>query len=233
MDLTTCDPEGKPWDFSDSRQRARAKKLVQQVKPILLIGSPMCRMFSKLQNLNRKRMGEENFQAAYRDAIEHLKFCLELYTLQERAGRYYLHEHPASASSWSLKEMVEFIASTNAGLSTMDMCMYGMRIQDQAIMKTTRWMSNAHYLLQALGQRCDGSHNHLPLIGGNKSQLSQVYPDKLCQAIISSLKEQLAMDEWGSPGVSIDCAGPASQGRGPRGAIDRIIILDKFSFRNP
>ena len=48
MDLTTRDPEGRAWDFSDATQRKRAKRLINQQKSLLIVGSPMCRMFSSL-----------------------------------------------------------------------------------------------------------------------------------------------------------------------------------------
>ena len=55
LDLTTCDSEGKPWDFSLARCRQAARQLVQDTRPLLLIGSPMCTWFSLLQNLNPER----------------------------------------------------------------------------------------------------------------------------------------------------------------------------------
>ena len=56
LDLTTSDDEGRPWDFDDPSQRAKAKALVLEKKPQLLIGSPMCTAFSCLQALNWGRM---------------------------------------------------------------------------------------------------------------------------------------------------------------------------------
>ena len=45
MDLTTG------WDFRRQQERDKARKYQQDHKPKLLIGSPMCRMFSSLQSL--------------------------------------------------------------------------------------------------------------------------------------------------------------------------------------
>ena len=44
MDLTTG------WDFTRQEHREAAKEYRRRVKPRLLIGSPMCTMFSTLQN---------------------------------------------------------------------------------------------------------------------------------------------------------------------------------------
>ena len=40
-------------------------------------------------------MAKEHVQA-----MVHIKFVMEHYQLQAAAGRYFLHEHPAQASSW-------------------------------------------------------------------------------------------------------------------------------------
>ena len=65
MDLCTLDPEGEPWDFSKPGQRKRAIELIKQRKPTLIVGSPMCAMFSALQALNTKKMDPLVFQKAY------------------------------------------------------------------------------------------------------------------------------------------------------------------------
>ena len=61
LDRTVLDPlDNKPWNFDCPEKRRRAKDLLRTVKPKLLIGSPMCRPFSNLMNLNKHRMGPEN-----------------------------------------------------------------------------------------------------------------------------------------------------------------------------
>ena len=46
LDLTTTDSEGRPWDFDDQETRERARRKVVEERPMLLIGSPMCRAWS-------------------------------------------------------------------------------------------------------------------------------------------------------------------------------------------
>ena len=43
LDLTTCDENGHPWDFDVAAQRDKARKLVVEQKPLLLIGAPCAR----------------------------------------------------------------------------------------------------------------------------------------------------------------------------------------------
>ena len=172
----------------------------------------------KLMRLNYSKMGKEAWDKAMADAISHLEFCLEIYDMQEKAGRYYLHEHPAGASSWNLPQVRQFILDHSAHLVTMDMCCYGMVIKGKPTRKPTRWMTNSESLMEALSLRCKGDHEHAPLIGGNRSQISQVYPEPLCRAIVDGFKHQIKRDREKLSGVSIDCAGPASKGRGHLGA---------------
>ena len=65
MDLSTKDPDGKSWDFRDAGQRRKAIEKIKKDKPLLVIGSPMCAMFSRLQSLNRARMGEASFKKLF------------------------------------------------------------------------------------------------------------------------------------------------------------------------
>ena len=68
-------------------------------RPMLLIGSPMCTMFSSLQCLSA---WNEETDEKWRDAAGHIKWITSLYQKQIDEGRLLLHEHPASASCWNL-----------------------------------------------------------------------------------------------------------------------------------
>ena len=59
MDLTTCDEHGNPWDFNCEAMRVKAKKIVKSKASRLLVVSPMCSAFSRLQSFNVKRLGPE------------------------------------------------------------------------------------------------------------------------------------------------------------------------------
>ena len=53
-DTTTTDEGGNRWDFSKRHMREKAKNIIKETEPILLIGSPMCTAFSTGQNINKK-----------------------------------------------------------------------------------------------------------------------------------------------------------------------------------
>ena len=57
LDLTTVDPEDNcPWDFNVQAKRDKAERLIKGKRAVLLVVSPMCAAFSRLQNLNFPKM---------------------------------------------------------------------------------------------------------------------------------------------------------------------------------
>ena len=71
----------------------------------------MCTMFSALQNLSKGRR-RHDWTARFTEAREHIKFVVSLYKVQWQEGRFVLHEHPATATSWDLEEIKEMSQKT-------------------------------------------------------------------------------------------------------------------------
>ena len=156
LDLTRNDPStGEAWDLSKRNVRERVRKLVQETKPFIVIGSPM---FCGLQNLSRGRRNEEIYQANLESAKKHVRFCIEIYRLQMQAGRFFLHEHPNADASWKMPEVVALAATENVGITTCDMCAYGLVTEDKIGIapaeKRTRFLSNAPEVLKRIGRQC-------------------------------------------------------------------------------
>ena len=79
LDLSIEDPDdGKPWDFNDPSKRKKAFEKVFTERSLLLIGSPMCAAFSKLQNLNWGRMDPSEIQKVKEYGRKHLRFACKL-----------------------------------------------------------------------------------------------------------------------------------------------------------
>ena len=45
LDLSTCDEEGRAWDFDEEDRREAARELIRTKRPKLVVGSPMCTDF--------------------------------------------------------------------------------------------------------------------------------------------------------------------------------------------
>ena len=140
---------------------------------MLLIGSPTCSAFSQLQNLNFNKMNPEEVQKVIAHGTRHLEFCLELYFL------HFLHEHPATARSWQLRQVQEIVYHPGIHTVIGDMCTWSMMQQDSKgmgyIKEPTRFMTNSECIARRLSQRCPGNHRHIQLVGG-QSQGSRGVP---------------------------------------------------------
>ena len=111
LDLTTNDPaDGRPWDFDSKEKRDKARRLVQEQRPLFLVGSPVCAPWCTWQFLNDIKYDRGDMARRERArALVHLQFMVELYREQLDNGRYFLHEHPEWATSWTLPLMKDLL----------------------------------------------------------------------------------------------------------------------------
>jgi hypothetical protein len=196
------DEAGIAWDFTRPSDRKRAWERIREERPFLVVGSPPCTMFSRLQlNLNAKKMGKAKWEARRREAEVLLMFAVAVYRLQVREGRHFLHEHPAGASSWSHPAISKLRAQPGVDAVVSHMCAFGMETTTAsgtgraAAKKPTRFMSSSTAILEALSRRCAGDHPHAPLLGGTRARDAAVYPPDLCRAIVEGAAEQLRRDD--------------------------------------
>ena len=126
MDVTTNDETGSPWDFDDPRQRQRARERLRADKPLVLVGSPMCTVFCRLQSINYAKMHPDRVRAILSKARMHLNFVCSLYEEQVQGGRFFIHEHPATATSWDEPAVKRVMKLPEVRVSRVDACQYGM-----------------------------------------------------------------------------------------------------------
>ena len=92
------------------------------------------------------------------ECMRHLQFCCELYRIQIAGNRYFLHEHPATATSWSDLWIERLLKHPRVGSLISDQCEYGLLTPDAdgiptPAKKPTRWMSSSPFMLQRLSRR--------------------------------------------------------------------------------
>ena len=147
LDLTREDlATGQRWDLNKRDVRQRVRELIRTTDPFIVIGSPPCTMFRALRNLSRSKRNEQEFQEKMRTARRQMQFCMEVYQMQMDRGKYFLHGHPNSASSWKLPE-VQRMNKHRVQTIRCDMCTFGMKVTDQKgtalAKKRTKLMSNS------------------------------------------------------------------------------------------
>ncbi|CAK0904033.1 unnamed protein product, partial [Prorocentrum cordatum] len=148
----------------------------------------------------------------------YLTTAVGFYWRQHRAGRYFLHEHPAGADSW--KEDCIVRLRSEPGVYTVEgpMCCYDMKPEsfekvsgERHVLMQTRWMTNSEELAKALDRWCanrtGGPYNvHMQVVGGAAKQTA-AYPARLVRTILRALKEQMRRDRDASA-VELAAAGP-------------------------
>ena len=150
------------WNFDDQSERDRAMNYIRRNKPTMVVGSPVKRMFSEMQTRtqwNRKRKAE------YENAVRHIEFVTEIYKEQLQNGRYFLHVHPADATSWKLKAIVDMEREKDVFVTMADQCMYGLSTKckgggTEPTKRKTRFMTNAECVADELSRKCNGDHVH-------------------------------------------------------------------------
>ncbi|CAK8994697.1 unnamed protein product, partial [Durusdinium trenchii] len=118
-----------------------------------------------------------------------LTFAIRLCEFCDDLGIKFIFEHPHAASSWKHRAMERLLARPNVIYTKADQCQYGL--QGQSGLPQRRFATNSEAISQALCKLCPGNHEHEVIIGGNRSQRSQVYPEKLRAAILKAYSQSI------------------------------------------
>ena len=205
FDLTKADPQtGKPWDLSNDNIQSRVKKIIAESRPLFVIGSPPCIPFSVLQNINKGRRCPKVVAQELDLGKKNIKFCIGIYKAQMKEGRFFIHEHPKSATSWSMPEIVEVLAVPGVDVAEVDLCAYGLKTvkngKEGPAKKPTIIASNSKEVLKRIARKCPGCHDHISLDEG-RAKRAQVYPQMFCEKICEGIAAQKQLMRCGLEAV--------------------------------
>ena len=82
----------------------------------------MCGPFGVMNNINYDKMRPRDIRSKLREAMEHIKFTLELCLKPNGSGRLFMFEHPATACSWSTTMMQEVLNLEGIFATKFDFC---------------------------------------------------------------------------------------------------------------
>merc|ERR1712026_394131 len=124
--------------------------------------------------------------------------------INARVHRHFLHEHPATASSWQEEIVQKLRHDKRVGEVVGDQCRYGLRTRGlrgewRPAKKPTRFLSSAAAVLEELSLRCRGTHRHQTLLGNQRAGAAAIYPPGLCRAILAGAERQLRRDRGSAP----------------------------------
>ena len=210
MDVRESDPDdGQPWDFNVPEKREKARRRLIEEEPILLVGSPPCSSFSRLQQLSWNKRCPEDYVAMVQEGLDHHRFVYELYELQRSAGRYFVHETPDHTWSLQTEFAQDLLGQEGVHRVRGDVCMYGMTSRDALgeapARKPTAWITNSRIIAEEMSLKCDGAHRHVALVSG-RAKACEVYPTGVIHAILRGMRRQLEYDQrWHAGEIGVVC----------------------------
>ena len=193
FDLTCVDEEdGEVWDFSNESKKKKARERLDRDKPFLLVASPMCKAFSRLIAFSKyQKMEHAEVVKSIQEAIQHLKFSLELCLRQHAAGRLFVFEHPDAALSWAVGILKTVMTVDGVHRINFDCCSREMKTKfgDKANMVSKQRkavFTNSDAIATLLREaQCRGEHRH---------QQSQT--EMFCRLICEGVKREFSTIRW-------------------------------------
>ena len=188
------------WDLSAAHQKVCCVEEVMGRAPLVLVLSPPCTMHSALYNWNWWKMVPSEREKKFLRNHGLLEFACLLADLQHNAGRFFILEHPVTATSWQSPRVVDLKELAGVQAVEFDQCMLGLKSPSGVpTKKRTRILTNLPGLATDLSKcQCDKSHEHKTISGKDKnvrmSEHAQKYPDMMvkmiCDAVLMARTER-------------------------------------------
>ena len=192
------------WDFSNPAHRRAFFRKQNKEKPDAVIYSPVCKLWSPMQELNRTKsvVYAANLEIKRQEDHEtHLTFVAVGYEKQRREGRIALVEHPWSARSWHTEAF-----SRMKGFDTrVDMCEYGLQLPDDdgninPVQKPTCVRTTSLIIYNQLWRECRADHWHTHLEGyaqgmGLRTALAENYTQQFATKVVNAIIMHLDLQD--------------------------------------
>ena len=151
--------------------------------------SPPCTQYTLLQNLCAGRIDPVVRQKRMEQAECLLNFAMFLAKLQHDEGRFFVHEHPAGATSWARPSVLQVRALPGVREINFDQCRLGLRIEGSPVKKTTKLLTNSEAVVaRFINKRCNCTVPHRVIqgqlaSGGSVAAHAAWYPDEMCRLL--------------------------------------------------
>ena len=74
-----------------------------------------------MQNFKKRFRNEAEFERQLEVAKKHVSFCLQLYKIQIKESRHFVHEYPNNAMSWAMPKVQALASMLGVLAATCDM----------------------------------------------------------------------------------------------------------------
>lgn len=196
MDISTG------WDLLKEDVVTTAFEDICRRRPTVVVISPPCTAFSKMQYTNWNKANRNESIARAVAGIRLLDVAMWVAQLQITAGRFFVFEHPEGATSWDRPAVLGIKNMPGVVASTFDQCMFGLvsKVHKKPIQKRTIILSNLPGIASAFNNvLCPQEHEHQVCHGYEggepRSVHAQRYPDKMCQYIAEAVRFHVRMNK--------------------------------------
>ena len=181
------------WDFRCASSRSLSLDLLSRLPVTLCILSPPCTVFSQWQRICVLRTSQAAWQAKWEEGMLYLCHAMECARRQTREGRFFVFEHPATATSWEQTVVKDIASLPGVQTVTCDLCMLGLqaKVSKLPMRKPTKIMTNSSDMARRFvaSGRCDKSHSHQAIEGAEggvrRSVWAQVYPEAMIDLLVA------------------------------------------------
>ena len=187
-------------DLTYGTVRALAWHTVREHRPLFIMLSPPCTMFSALQTCfkNFERMDPQVVHERMVEAEGFMSLTAALAQTQLQSNRFFCIQHPHKASSWSLPYIKSLTEHPQCQVTDFDQCCLGLRCPESGlpICKRTRLLSNAPAVATYFAPHqcaCQGPRAHKQIEGNvcgvKLSEYCQRYPFQMCATMANAVRD--------------------------------------------
>ena len=132
------------WNLLSEEVVGNALLEIFRRRPHVVMLSPPCTMFSKMQDTNWKRIEPVKLEKQCTEAAWLLDVAIWIAKYQHENGRKFILEHPAGAKGWQREEMKDLMSLAGVTQVVMDQCQFGLKskVEEKPMMKRTTLLSN-------------------------------------------------------------------------------------------
>ena len=191
-----------------------AIRLVQLHRPEILWVAFPCGATSPLQHLNELTPeGRKRSQRRKARSRRLIKNGIKVIEAQLNQGGEIVQEWPLHNEAWKF-DIVKDLWNALSGVERcedvlLDGCQFGLKSpQGEFMKKPWRLRSSRPGMMTSMGRRCDGRHQHTPVMGGDLAKRTALYTPAMCRAACRCFNEFLSQSRvFGALEVKIDREG--------------------------
>lgn len=204
------------FDLSKPHEITLLFQYLDEFQPHVIILAPPCTAFGAWARYNRAH-AYEAWCKSYRTGLPLAKLASRIFNYQITHGRHAILENPWGSDIWKLPEYVSLLAHPCTVVAYVDQCAFGLKDFDNMLMKKpTGFMATDERLIAFLRRRCSNDHQHALVAGSSggtsRSRQAQVWPIRLCEAIVKGIVAVLRQRHYFYPATVVKFQCPACRG---------------------